>query len=118
MLFWITDRLGTCSLMDIVDKPQGVVIIDVRDLSDVSNPSRILRKRFTMASIFISVGHPVVFRCYAGINRSNALAAATLAFRRGITFDESLELVKSKVPTTKVTQELRVSCQRALRERK
>jgi len=95
-MFWITDYIGS-SAVDDVHEP-GVVVIDVRDLNDGTNPPGPIWLKIRAALEVLKLGNKVCIRCTAGISRSNSIAAAVLSLHDGIPYKKALEKVREKVP--------------------
>lgn len=71
-MFWITNYLGS-SVEDDLHEP-GVVVVDVRDLNDGTNPPNPVWLKIRTALEVLRLGNKVCIRCAAGTTRSNSIA--------------------------------------------
>ncbi len=96
MIRWIDETLGTAAFED--PATAGHAKLDVRQLVDgPSNNSDTLRERISTGLSMLAEGKPLVVCCDYGISRSNTIAAAILARRDGLTFDDAFALVRQRV---------------------
>lgn len=78
MTTWIwKEKLGTISLLESMTE-DGVVIVDVRDLSDVSTDVAKVKEKILIVANLLCMNYRVAVRCVAGINRSNAIALGVM----------------------------------------
>jgi nucleoside-diphosphate-sugar epimerase len=93
---WIDDTLGTAAFED--PATAGYDKLDVRELVDGSaNKGDTLRERIATGLSMLDRVKQLVVCCDYGISRSNTIAAAILARRDGLSFDESIVLVQQRV---------------------
>ena len=104
MVFWIIEDLGTVALLE--PDEDGTLVFDVRDIVDGKNNTpeypleRVVRKFKSLVGTYYSntpYGFRTAIRCRMGISRSNAFAAALIAFINKTDFEDGLNIVKSKV---------------------
>lgn len=100
MTFWIWQHLGTCSMFELTE--EGVVVIDVRDLSDTETNVQRVKDRINLIAGLLVNGNRIVIRCVAGINRSNTLACGVMCLlfpKEDLdeTWNNQMEIVKGKV---------------------
>lgn len=96
MIRWIDNTLGTAAFED--PATAGYAKLDVRDLVDgPANKSNALRERIRMGLSMLDEAKQLVVCCDFGISRSNTIAAAILARRDGLSFDEAFALVRQRV---------------------
>jgi len=118
MPFWIGENLGTCSMFELTER--GVIIVDVRDLSDYETDIDKVREKMELIAGLTINGRRVMVRCVAGINRSNVLACAALCLLipkqkdLNMTWNHHWEVVRRKVPRAQPTQELIDTVKKAL----
>ena len=113
-MFWITDYLGS-SAEDDFHEP-GVVVVDVRDLNDGTNPPNLVWRKIRTAHEVLKLGNKVCIRCAAGVSRSNSIAAAVLSLHEGISYKMALEKVSERVPRAWPNPLMVKSTLRAIRE--
>ena len=113
-MFWITDYLGS-SAEDDFHEP-GVVVVDVRDLNDGTNPPNLVWRKIRTALEVLSLGNKICIRCAAGISRSNSIAAAVLSLHEGIAYRKALGKVSERVPRAWLNPLMVKSTLRAIRE--
>ncbi len=96
MIRWIDDTLGTAAFED--PATAGHAKLDVRQLVDgPSNKSGILRECIATGLSMLTEAKQLVVCCDYGISRSNTIAAAILARRDGLSFDDAFALVRRRV---------------------
>jgi hypothetical protein len=66
-MFWITDYLGSSAENDFHEP--GVVVVDVRDLNDGTNPPNLVWGEIRTALKVLKLGNKVCIRCAARISR-------------------------------------------------
>jgi predicted protein tyrosine phosphatase len=106
-MYKITENLATCSLMESLT-PEGWIIVDVRDLSDVSTDVKAIGKKIETIANLMAIGHNVCVRCVGGINRSNAIALGVLCYLYpqgdvDETWDYHFKFLKTKVGRAHIT---------------
>lgn len=79
MTNWIWENLGTIALIESMTE-DGVIIVDVRDLSDVETNVAKIKKKILIVSNLLCIGSRVAVRCVGGMNRSNAIAVAVMCY--------------------------------------
>jgi UDP-glucuronate decarboxylase len=93
MIRWIDSTLGTAAFED--PATAGHQVLDVRSLVDgPANGSTALRERIKTGLAMLRDSGRLLVCCDYGISRSNTIAAAILAHRDGLTFDESFATVQ------------------------
>jgi protein-tyrosine phosphatase len=121
MMYQIWENLATCSLMEGLT-PEGWIIVDVRDLSDVEKNIDKIRAKISIISGLMSLGCKIAVRCVGGINRSNCLAVATMCYMdpQGSSITENWNFhrnwAKSKVNRLHISPELERTCKKTLKE--
>jgi UDP-glucuronate decarboxylase len=96
MIRWIDATLGTAAFED--PTTDGHVKLDVRGLVDgPANTGDALRERIETGLALLREHGTLLVCCDMGISRSNTVAAAIVARRDGIPFDEAFALVRSRV---------------------
>lgn len=121
MTNWIWNELGTISLLESHTE-RGVIILDVRDLSDVETDIMKVQNKIVIGANLLSLGHKVAVRCVGGINRSNAIALGIMCYMVWINRDWSLEeiydhhwkILKKAVPRAHITYQLEKTLKKAL----
>ena len=89
MIRWIDSALGTAAFGDPATKDHEV--LDVRGLVDGrANGTAALRERIDSGLALLRKSERMVVCCDYGISRSNTIAAAILAHRDGLSFDEAM----------------------------
>ena len=97
-MYWIWDNLGTCALTESCT-PEGVVIVDVRDLLDNNKADlEAVKMRITLVQNLMSAGFKVCVRCIAGMSRSNLIACAAMTAFSFHDWDYCWDQVKKKCP--------------------
>ena len=93
MIRWIDSALGTAAFGDPATKDHEV--LDVRGLVDGrANGTAALRERIDSGLALLRKSERMVVCCDYGISRSNTIAAAILAHRDGLSFDEAFAIVQ------------------------
>lgn len=93
MIRWIDSTLGTAAFED--PATAGHQVLDVRSLVDgPANGSIALRERIETGLAMLRNNSRLLVCCDYGISRSNTIAAAILARRDGLTFDEAFATVQ------------------------
>ncbi|WP_397383722.1 NAD-dependent epimerase/dehydratase family protein [Prosthecobacter sp.] len=88
MIRWINNTLGTAAFED--PATAGHEVLDVRSLVDgPANGVAALRERIEAGLTMLQKSGRLIVCCDYGISRSNTIAAAILARREGISFDEA-----------------------------
>lgn len=96
MIRWIDNTLGTAAFED--PATAGYQKLDVRGLVDgPANKSVTLRERIETGLTMLGGAGQLVVCCDYGISRSNTIAAAIVARRDGLSFDEAIALVQQRV---------------------
>lgn len=96
MIRWIDNTLGTAAFED--PATAGYAKLDVRGLVDgPANKSDTLRERIETGLSMLGEAKQLVVCCDYGISRSNTIAAAILARRDGLSFDDAIALVQQRV---------------------
>jgi len=96
MIRWIDNTLGTAAFEDAATA--GHVKLDVRGLVDgPANKSGALQERIETGLAMLRESKQLVVCCDYGISRSNTIAAAILARRDDLSFDEAFGLVQHRV---------------------
>jgi len=97
MGYWINDRLGTLAKNEVA--PRGVMVINAMTIPDgLCNPLRICDKiRQACGHLDSNDKIKVMFRCHAGMSRSNGLAIGVLVEYFGMSFGDAFDLVSTKV---------------------
>jgi nucleoside-diphosphate-sugar epimerase len=95
MIRWIDTSIGTAAFGD--DEARSRAVLDVRVLVDgpANTPDALRGVIEAGLGLLISSGNVVVC-CDRGISRSNTIAAAIVARRDGMSFDDSLRLVQER----------------------
>ena len=112
-------NLATCSLFESCT-PEGWVIVDVRDLSDVESNVNKIMKKIEVISGLLSIGCRVCIRCVGGINRSNCIAIAVMTYLDlhgdlEETWEFHWKYVKERVPRMHIVPNLERTCKKALK---
>lgn len=120
MTTWVWENLGTIALLESMTE-DGVVIVDVRDLSDVETNVPKVKKKILLVSSLLCLGHRVAVRCVGGMNRSNCIALATICYMNPQgTVDESWDFhfkeIKEKVGRLHITPDIERTSKKALKE--
>lgn len=116
----ITDFLATCDIATLT--PEGWVIVDVRNLTDFEGNVEKVKERIFIVTRLISMGAKVCVRCVCGLNRSNAIAIATLCYLCNkneyldTDWDRHYNFVKEKIPAMNIVPELEETTKKTLRE--
>jgi len=113
--FIINERLGTLSKDEVA--PRGWRVINAMDIPDgLCNPLRIYDKIREACMYLYSHDEKtkVMFRCHAGMSRSNGLAVGVLVEFFGMEFGEAMELVATKVPRAMINYDFLYSVKVAL----
>lgn len=119
MVRWILYNLGTCSIEETTEAHKlyfaGVALIDIRDIADGKNETieQILKHLRTIRYL-LKEGYRVVIRCRAGISRSNTLVIGILHLVYNLSYEDSEDLVKTKVPETNLNLDLMNDMKRAI----
>lgn len=99
MPFIINERLGTLAKNEMA--PRGWKVINAMDIPDgICNPLRIYDKIREACVYLNSLDEKtkVMFRCHAGMSRSNGLAVGVLVEFFGMSFEDAIVIVNCKVP--------------------
>lgn len=117
---WVTDKLMVIAITESWT-PEGVIIVDVRDLSDVETDTEKIKRKIIIIANLICAGHKVAVRCNAGMNRSCTVAITALCYMNpAVDLDELwntyYDLVKEKIPRMLSMIELQDTCRKALKE--
>jgi len=95
MIRWIDDTIGTAAFKD--PTVAGHEAFDVRDLVDgPANDVAVLRERIESGLGLLRKSGCMVVCCDYGISRSNIIAAAIVARRDGLSFDDALGVVQQR----------------------
>ena len=96
MIRWVDDTLGTAAFED--PATAGYAKLDLRGLLDGSaNKSAALVETIETGLSILGEAKQLVVCCEFGISRSNVIAAAILARRDGLSFDDAFSLVRQRV---------------------
>ena len=120
MTNWITDYLGTCDIATLT--PEGVVVVDVRDLSDFEKDVEKVKYKILLVTRLIVMGAKVCVRCACGINRSNTIALSAMCYLYNKSkyldtdWDRHYNFIKEKIPVMQLVPELVVTAKKALKE--
>ena len=79
MTYWIYEKLGIISLFESMTE-EGVIIVDVRDLSDVETSINKVMSKISTISSLLCTGEKVAVRCIAGMNRSCGIALGVMCY--------------------------------------
>jgi hypothetical protein len=117
---WVWDNLGTIALIESLTE-DGVIIVDVRDLSDIETNVAKVKKKIIIVSSLMGLGCRVAVRCVGGINRSNTIALAVMCYMNpqgdiDTTWDFHYNYLKVKVPRAHLVPNLTRTCKKALKE--
>jgi len=110
-MYKLWDNLATCSLLESMT-PEGWIIVDVRDISDVESSIDKIRKKIEIVSNLLCLGYRVCIRCVGGINRSNAIAIGVMCYMvpKGGDVDETWDWhfskLKAAVSRAHITHEI------------
>jgi hypothetical protein len=120
MTNWIWANLGTISLLESLTEA-GVIIVDVRDLTDCCRDIESVKKKIMLVSSLLSCGNNVAIRCVAGMNRSNCIAVAVMCYMVphgdvDESWDYHFKVLKSKVRREKILPDLERTAKKALKE--
>ena len=120
MTNWIWDNLGTIALIESMTE-DGIIIVDVRDLSDVETNVPKIKKKILIVSSLLCLGCRVAVRCVGGMNRSNSIALATMCYMNpqgtvDETWDFHFKFIKEKVGRLHITPNIERTCKKALNE--
>lgn len=102
MTYWIYEKLGIISLFESMTE-EGVIIVDVRDLSDVEKSVEKVMNKINIISSLLCMGERVAVRCIAGMNRSCGITLGVMCYMgaKGAdvneTWDHHYKNLKSKV---------------------
>lgn len=119
-MFKILDNLATCSIYESLT-PEGWIIVDVRDLSDVERDSGRIKKKIETIGSLLCMGVNVCVRCVGGMNRSNAIALSVMCYvnPQGIvdeSWDFHFKVLKEKVPRVYITPDIERTCKKVLKD--
>ena len=119
MTYWINEKLGVISLFESMTE-EGVVIVDVRNISDVESDVIKVVNRINVITSLICIGERIAVRCFAGINRSCAIALGVMCYMDtkgdiNETWDFHYKILKSKVGRAMITPELERTVKAALK---
>lgn len=101
---------------------EGVIIVDVRDISDVEKDVYKVMRKINIIASLLCVGERVAVRCIAGMNRSCAVALGVICYmgaKEGDvdkTWDHHYKNIKEKVPRMMITPELERTIKTALHQ--
>jgi len=109
-VYKLLKNLATCSIMESFT-PEGWIIVDVRDISDVERDIKKIIKKLEICCGLMTLGQKVCIRCVAGINRSNAIAMGLLCWFKPVgdideTWDYHLNKLRELCPRAMITPEL------------
>lgn len=115
----ILDNLATISLFES-NTPEGWVIVDVRDLSDVESDANKIKRKIELVTGILCNGYKACVRCVGGLNRSNAIAIGVMCYIEPHgSIDESWDFhynfLKSQVNRAHITQEIERTVKKALK---
>lgn len=79
MTYWVYENLGIISLFESMTE-EGVIIVDVRDLSDVEKDVYKVLNKINIATSLLCMGEKVAIRCIAGMNRSCGIALGVMCY--------------------------------------
>jgi len=119
MTYWIWEkRLGIISLFESMTE-EGVVIVDVRDLSDVEKSVEKVMNKINIVTSLLCTGERVAVRCIAGMNRSCGIALGVMCYmvKKGDleeTWEYNYEKLKSKVGRAMITPQFERTVKAAL----
>lgn len=111
MTYWINERLGLISLFESMTE-EGVIIVDVRDISDVEKNFKRVMNKINIATSLLLLGERVAIRCIAGMNRSCAIALGVMCYtgakRKSVdeAWEHHLKVLKAKVKRCMITPQL------------
>jgi protein-tyrosine phosphatase len=118
MTYWIwKNGLGTINMIEN-NTEVGVVIVDVRDLSDNGeNDVAKVKDKIQLIGNLICSGYAVVVRCQAGISRSNTIACAVMVWvNPEMYWDEAWKKVEKACPRARLNQDFYQTVKKALIE--
>jgi len=78
-MYKIWNELATCSLLESMT-PEGWIIVDVRDLSDVETDVAKVKEKILIVANLLCLDKNIVVRCVGGINRSNAITLGVMCY--------------------------------------
>lgn len=105
MIRWINSTIGTAAFEDPVTA--GHEILDVRSLADgPANAEVALLECVEMGLMRLRKSGRLVVCCDYGISRSNTVAAAILARRDGLSFDEAFAIVQQQTGEMRMDYDL------------
>jgi len=121
LTYWITENLGVINLSESMTE-EGVIIVDVRDLSDVEkNVDKVVKKIIIIGNLLCS-GERVAVRCIAGINRSCGIALGVMMYMGNKkndvdwTYDYHFDWLKRRVGRCMITPQFERTIKLALRK--
>lgn len=118
MTYWINPQLGVISLYESMTE-EGVIIVDVRDLSDVEKDVEKIKREIRLIANLLCAGERVAVRCVAGINRSCGIALGVMCYM-GSPIDDTWEhhykTLRSRVGRCMITQQFERVVKRAVKE--
>lgn len=120
MTYWIWKNLGTIALIESMTE-DGVIIVDVRDLTDVETDVAKIRKKIQAIAGLLSLGHRVAIRCVGGLNRSNAIAVSVMCFMHpqgdvDQSWNFHRDWAKAKVNRLHIVPDIERTCKKVLEE--
>lgn len=115
MVYWITEKIGTQSITESFECSESISYCFLLNLNDGWNPPRAIYLIAKKCLSLLYNNKRIILVCYAGISRSNGLAALLLAYLKGCSLDEAYSFVKDKVPRAQVNLDFRDSCAETLK---
>ena len=122
MTYWIWDNLGVISLFESMTE-EGVIIIDVRDLSDVEKNVAKVQRKINIVTSLLCMGERVAVRCIAGMNRSCGIALGVMCYVLpninddvNATWEHYYKELKQKVGRCMITPQLERTIKKALKQ--
>lgn len=118
MVYWIwTNGLGTINMVEN-NTEVGVIIVDVRDLSDDGkNGIDAVADKISLVANLVASGYKVVVRCQAGMSRSNTIAcAAMLMINTEMNWTEAWKKIEKACPRARLNMDLMDISKKALEE--
>lgn len=118
MTNWIWHELGTIALLESMTE-EGVIIVDVRDLSDVETDVDKVKQKILIVANLLCMNYRIAVRCVGGINRSNGIALAVMCYMvpKGDlweTWEYHFKKLKKKVLRAHITPQLQRTIKKAL----
>jgi len=116
-MYEIWKNLATCNIIESCT-PEGWIIVDVRDLNDSKDNSvEDIKMKIAIIANLMASGQKIVVRCWAGMQRSNAMACAAMMFcSTDHTWDHYWHIVEKKCPRARQNLEFVDVVKKALEE--